>query len=86
MATATKPAVFNSAQREVLDRCRKALHWAKSLEEYFTVEPAANEEMIRLYAKNNIVTGVIMRDLCEACGHTCAVAVDYDHRVYVLCN
>ena len=85
MATATKTAVLNPAQWEVLDRCRKALHWTK-LEEHFTVEPAANEEMIRLYAINNIVTGVIMRDLCEACGHTCAVAVDYDHRVYVLCN
>ena len=85
MATATEAAVLNSAQREVLDRCRKALHWTE-LEQYFTVEPAANEEMIRLYATNNIVTGIMMRDLCEACGHTCAVTLNYDGRIYVLCN
>ena len=56
------------------------------MEDHFSVEPAANEEMIRLYAHKDIVTGVMMRDLAEACGHTCAVTLGYDGRLYVLCN
>jgi|14_taG_2_1085336.scaffolds.fasta_scaffold01808_4 hypothetical protein len=81
MATAT----LTAAQQDILDRARKALDWT-NFDRHFTVEPAHAGDLLRLFAADDIVTGVVMKHLYEVAGHTCAVGISLDGRLYVLMN
>jgi len=79
MATAT----LTAAQQDILDRARKALDWT-DFDKHFTVKPACADNLLRLFAVDDVVTGVVMKHLYDAAGHTCAAAIHGDGRLYVL--
>lgn len=79
MATAT----LTAAQQDILDRAHKALKWT-DFDRHFTAEPARDDKLLRLISADNVVTGVVMKHLYAAAGHTCAATTGIDGRLYVL--